>query len=104
MWNLVPLRVEPKVHWCFCKRHRTGTRAKKRSKARLFFETQKQVSTQLCRVFQFKFKDSAMPCKIWNKSTFEQHDAFYTMKYFQPKEIETEDDQNRESQIDTNMI
>ena len=45
-----------------------------------------------------------MPCKIWNKSTFEQHDAFYTMKYFQPKEIETEDDQNRESQIDTNMI
>ena len=68
---------------------------KKRSKARLFFETQKQVSTQLCRVFQFKFKDSAMPCKIWNKSTFEQHDAFYTMKYFQPKEIEFEDDQNR---------
>ena len=45
-----------------------------------------------------------MPCKILNKSTFEQHDAFYTMKYFQPKEIETEDDQNRESQIDTNMI
>ena len=77
---------------------------KKRSKARLFFETQKQVSTQLCRVFQFKFKDSAMPCKIWNKSTFEQHDAFYNMKYFQPKEIKIEDDQNRESQIDTNMI
>ena len=45
-----------------------------------------------------------MSCKIWNKSTFEQHDAFYNMKYFQPKEIKIEDDQNRESQIDTNMI
>ena len=50
--------------------------AQKRSKAPLFFETQEQVSTQLCRVFQFKFKNSAMPCKILNKSTSEQHDVF----------------------------